>query len=174
MGTLQSLALTFVMEHNPALNIGFDMNLLASAYAGIMSSSIAYYIQGLMMQRKGPVFVTAFNPLVVVIVSIMNFFVLRQGIYLGGVIGVIVLIVGVYFVLWGKHVDHDGEAICSQDNTTLEAIKCCSGNIGLSMMPKIDEANEDVETGKVNVEEKESSVVVVVFGCENVDNFPRC
>lgn len=34
MGTLQSLALTFVMEHNPsALNIGFDMNLLASAYA---------------------------------------------------------------------------------------------------------------------------------------------
>ncbi|KAG2290724.1 hypothetical protein Bca52824_050328 [Brassica carinata] len=175
MGTLQSLALTFVMEHNPsALNIGFDMNLLASVYAGIMSSSIAYYIQGLMMQRKGPVFVTAFNPLVVVIVSIMNFFVLRQGIYLGGVIGVIVLIVGVYFVLWGKHVDHDGEAICSQDNTTLEAIKCCSGNIGLSMMPKIDEANEDVETGKVNVEEKESSVVVVVFGCENVDNFPRC
>lgn len=34
MGTLQSLALAFVMEHNPsALNIGFDMNLLASAYA---------------------------------------------------------------------------------------------------------------------------------------------
>ena len=51
---------------------------------GIMSSSIAYYIQGLMMQRKGPVFVTAFNPLVVVIVSIMSFFVLGQGTYLGG------------------------------------------------------------------------------------------
>jgi drug/metabolite transporter (DMT)-like permease len=85
MGTLQSLALAFVMEHNPsALNIGFDMNLLASAYAGIMSSSIAYYVQGLMMQRKGPVFVTAFNPLIVVIVSIMSFFVLGQGIYLGG------------------------------------------------------------------------------------------
>lgn len=49
-----------------------------------MSSSIAYYVQGLMMQRKGPVFVTAFNPLVVVIVSIMSFFVLGQGIYLGG------------------------------------------------------------------------------------------
>jgi hypothetical protein len=49
-----------------------------------MSSSIAYYVQGLMMQRKGPVFVTAFNPLIVVIVSIMSFFVLGQGIYLGG------------------------------------------------------------------------------------------
>uniref|UniRef100_A0A1J3E424 WAT1-related protein n=1 Tax=Noccaea caerulescens TaxID=107243 RepID=A0A1J3E424_NOCCA len=174
MGTLQSLALAFVMEHNPsALNIGFDMNLLASAYAGIMSSSIAYYVQGLMMQRKGPVFVTAFNPLVVVIVSIMSFFVLGQGIYLGGVIGVVVLTVGVYAVLWGKHVDDEGEAIRREDKV-LEAIKCCSGNNGLSIMPTIDEAGEDVETGKVTAAEKESSVVVVVFCSENVDNVSRC
>ncbi|KAJ4904012.1 WAT1-related protein [Raphanus sativus] len=175
MGTMQSLALTFIMEHNPsALSIGFDMNLLASAYAGIMSSSIAYYIQGLMMQRKGPVFVTAFNPLIVVIVLIMSFFVLGQGIYRGGVIGVIVLTVGVYVVLWGKHVDDDGEARCSQDNTILEAVKCCSGNNGVSIMPKINETNEDVETGKLKPEENESPVVVVVFGCENVDNISWC
>ncbi|KAL0720355.1 hypothetical protein Bca4012_034954 [Brassica carinata] len=174
MGTLQSLALTFVMEHNPAaLNIGFDMNLLASAYAGIMSSSIAYYVQGLMMQRKGPVFVTAFNPLVVVIVSIMSFFVLGQGIYLGGVIGLVVLTLGVYTVLWGKHVDDDGEEIRREDNI-LEAVKCCSGSNGLSIMPTIDEADEDVETGKVQAVEKEASLVVVVFCRENVDNVSRC
>lgn len=174
MGTLQSLALTFVMEHNPsALNIGFDMNLLASAYAGIMSSSIAYYVQGLMMQRKGPLFVTAFNPLVVVIVSIMSFFVLGQGIYLGGVIGVVVLTVGVYAVLWGNHVDDDGQETRPEDNV-LEAVKCCSGNNGLSIMPRIDEADEDVETGKVTATEKEPSVVVVVFCTENVDNVSRC
>ncbi|EOA27257.1 hypothetical protein CARUB_v10023376mg [Capsella rubella] len=171
MGTLQSLALTFIMEHNPsALNIGFDMNLLASAYAGIMSSSIAYYVQGLMMQRKGPVFVTAFNPLVVVIVSIMSFFVLGQGIYLGGIIGVVVLTVGVYAVLWGKHVDDDGEETHHQeDHNVLEAVKCCSGNNGLTIMPKIDEADEeDVETGKVAAEPV-PGVVVLVFCSENVD-----
>lgn len=34
MGTLQSMALTFVMEHNTSVwAIGFDMNLLAAAYA---------------------------------------------------------------------------------------------------------------------------------------------
>ncbi|KFK42327.1 hypothetical protein AALP_AA2G241800 [Arabis alpina] len=175
MGTLQSLALTFVMEHNPsALNISFDTNLFASAYAGIMSSSIAYYVQGLMIQRKGPVFVTAFNPLVVVIVSIMSFFVLGQGIYLGGVVGVVVLTVGVYAVLWGKHVDDDCGEMRPEDNV-LEAVKCCSVNInGLSIMPKIDEVDEDIETGKVTAAEKESSVVVVVFLSENVDNVSRC
>lgn len=34
MGTLQSMALTFVMEHKTSVwTIGFDMNLLAAAYA---------------------------------------------------------------------------------------------------------------------------------------------
>lgn len=86
----------------------------------------------------------------------------------------IVLTVGVYVVLWGKHVDDDGEARCSQDNTILEAVKCCSGNNGVSIMPKINETNEDVETGKLKPEENESPVVVVVFGCENVDNISWC
>ncbi|KAG2332326.1 hypothetical protein Bca52824_003506, partial [Brassica carinata] len=156
--------LTFVMEHNSsALSIGFDMNLLASAYAGVMSSSIAYNIQGLIMQRKGPVFVTAFNPLVVVIVSIMSFFVLEQGIYLGGLIGVVVMTVGVYAVLWGKRVDDVSEELHREDNTVLGAAKCCSSNYGLSVMPKIEEADEDVDTGKVQAAEKESSLVVVFF-----------
>lgn len=34
MGTLQSIAVTFAMEHKPNVwTIGFDMNLLAAAYA---------------------------------------------------------------------------------------------------------------------------------------------
>ena len=34
LGTLQSIAVTFVMEHKPsAWTIGWDMNLLAAAYA---------------------------------------------------------------------------------------------------------------------------------------------
>ncbi|KAL0711113.1 hypothetical protein Bca4012_018091 [Brassica carinata] len=130
---------------------------------GVMSSSIAYNIQGLIMQRKGPVFVTAFNPLVVVIVSIMSFFVLEQGIYLGGLIGVVVMTVGVYAVLWGKRVDDVSEELHREDNTVLGAAKCCSSNYGLSVMPKIEEADEDVDTGKVQAAEKESSLVVVFF-----------
>ncbi|PHU06229.1 WAT1-related protein [Capsicum chinense] len=85
MGTLQSIAVTLVMEHKPsAWAIGFDMNLLAAAYAGIVSSSLAYYVQGLVMEKRGPVFVTAFSPLMMIIVAIMGSFILSEKIYLGG------------------------------------------------------------------------------------------
>ena len=34
MGTLQAIAVTLIMEHKPSVwRIGFDMNLLAAAYA---------------------------------------------------------------------------------------------------------------------------------------------
>ncbi|AES74526.2 glycoside hydrolase family 35 protein [Medicago truncatula] len=58
LGTLQSIDVTFVMEHNPnAWCIGWDMNLLAAAYVGIISSGLTYYVQGIVMEKKGPVFV---------------------------------------------------------------------------------------------------------------------
>lgn len=49
-----------------------------------MSSGIAYYVQGLVMQKRGPVFVTAFNPLIMIIVAFMGSFILAEKIYLGG------------------------------------------------------------------------------------------
>ncbi|KVI03436.1 Drug/metabolite transporter, partial [Cynara cardunculus var. scolymus] len=107
IGTLQSIAVTFVMEHRPSVwSIGWDMNLLAAAYAGIVSSSIAYYVQGLVMEKRGPVFVTAFSPLMMIIVAIMGSFILAEKIYMGGVMGAILIVMGLYSVLWGKYKEH--------------------------------------------------------------------
>jgi len=49
-----------------------------------MSSSIAYYVQGMMTKQKSVIFVTAFNPLVVIIGSIIGFLILNQTLNLGG------------------------------------------------------------------------------------------
>ncbi|KAK7290746.1 hypothetical protein RIF29_05390 [Crotalaria pallida] len=82
-----SAVVTFVVEHKFSVwSIGWDMNLLSAAYAGIVCSGIAYYVQGVVMQRKGPVFVTAFNPLLMLIVVIMDSFIFAGNIYLGGTI----------------------------------------------------------------------------------------
>ncbi|XP_073047078.1 WAT1-related protein At5g07050-like [Primulina eburnea] len=103
LGTLQSIGVTLVMEHKrDAWVIGWDMNLLAAAYAGIVSSGIAYYVQGLVMQKRGPVFVTSFSPLMMIIVAIMGSFILAEKIFVGGVLGAVLIVIGLYAVLWGK------------------------------------------------------------------------
>ncbi|XP_022935197.1 WAT1-related protein At5g07050-like isoform X2 [Cucurbita moschata] len=103
LGTLQAIVVTLAMDHpRHSWSIGWDMNLLAAAYGGIVSSGLAYYLQGLVMKRKGPVFVTAFGPLVIVIVGFMGSLILGERVYVGGIIGAVLIGVGLYSVLWGK------------------------------------------------------------------------
>ncbi|CAL9229468.1 unnamed protein product [Arabidopsis halleri] len=116
IGTLQAVAVTFVMEHNPsAWRIGWDMNLLAAAYSGIVASSISYYVQGIVMKKRGPVFATAFSPLMMVIVAVMGSFVLAEKIFLGGVIGAVLIVIGLYAVLWGKQKENQ-VTICDEQS----------------------------------------------------------
>jgi len=104
VGTIQAIVVTFVMERRPSVwTIGFDMNLLAAAYAGIVTSSIAYYVQGMVIKKTGPVFASAFSPLMMIIVAVMGSFILSEKIYLGAVLGAVVIVVGLYAVLWGNH-----------------------------------------------------------------------
>ncbi|XP_010495095.1 PREDICTED: WAT1-related protein At5g07050-like [Camelina sativa] len=117
IGTIQAVAVTFVMEHNPsAWRIGWDMNLLAAAYSGIVASSISYYVQGIVMKKRGPVFATAFSPLMMVIVAVMGSFVLAENIFLGGVIGAVLIVIGLYAVLWGKQKENQ-VTICEPTKT---------------------------------------------------------
>jgi len=86
------------------------MNLLAAAYAGIVTSSIAYYVQGLVIQKTGPVFASAFSPLMMIVVAVMGSFILAEKIYLGGILGSVLIVIGLYSVLWGKHKETQEES----------------------------------------------------------------
>lgn len=50
---------------------------------GMVTSGVGYYVSGLIMKEKGPVFVTAFNPLNMVIVAILGSFILSEELNLG-------------------------------------------------------------------------------------------
>ncbi|KAL2323339.1 hypothetical protein Fmac_027718 [Flemingia macrophylla] len=73
---------------------------------GIVCSGVGYYLQGVVMQARGPVFVTAFSPLCMVIVAIMGFFILAEQVFLGRLIGAVIICLGLYVVIWGKSKDY--------------------------------------------------------------------
>uniref|UniRef100_A0A0E0DRC1 EamA domain-containing protein n=1 Tax=Oryza meridionalis TaxID=40149 RepID=A0A0E0DRC1_9ORYZ len=148
VGTLQAIVVTFAMEHSMSVwKIGFDMNLLAAAYAGIVTSSIAYYVQGLVMQSRGPVFASAFSPLMMIIVAIMGSFILAENIYLGGIIGSVLIVAGLYSVLWGKHKENAEK----KEDEAMEipvAIKGVDGNGRVMDIVELDEVQ--LEKAQVN------------------------
>jgi drug/metabolite transporter (DMT)-like permease len=148
VGTLQAIVVTLAMEHTTDVwKIGFDMNLLAAAYAGIVTSSIAYYVQGLVIQVRGPVFASAFSPLMMIVVAIMGSFILAENIYLGGIIGSVLIVAGLYSVLWGKH----KESVEKKEIEATEipvAIKGVDGNGRIMDIVELDEVQ--LEKAKAN------------------------
>uniref|UniRef100_A0A2P2NH91 WAT1-related protein n=1 Tax=Rhizophora mucronata TaxID=61149 RepID=A0A2P2NH91_RHIMU len=155
MGTLQAIAVTFVMEHKASVwRIGWDMDLLAAAYAGIVTSSISYYVQGLVIKKKGPVFATAFSPLMMIIVAIMGSFILAEKIYLGGVIGAILIVIGLYSVLWGKHKENNEKM--EEPEEIPDPLKGIQGNGNSKAMI------EDIEANEVGLQKAEANNKVSV------------
>ncbi|KAF8719771.1 hypothetical protein HU200_024527 [Digitaria exilis] len=161
VGTLQAIVVTFVMERETSVwRIGFDMNLLAAAYAGIVTSSIAYYVQGLVIQSRGPVFASAFSPLMMIIVAIMGSFILAENIYLGGIIGSVLIVAGLYSVLWGKH----KENLEKKEAEAMEipvAIKAVDGNGRIVDVVELDEVQ--LEKAQANAK---AAVAITVTGEE--------
>ncbi|XP_073011357.1 WAT1-related protein At1g44800-like [Typha latifolia] len=108
MGAVMSGALALIMEHGNAKPwiIGVDMRLLTAVYAGVVCSGVAYYVQGLVMKQRGPVFVTAFNPLCMIITAVLGSIILAEEITVGSVIGAVIIVIGLYSLIWGKSKDH--------------------------------------------------------------------
>ncbi|KAF8006329.1 hypothetical protein BT93_K0583 [Corymbia citriodora subsp. variegata] len=108
LGTVEGAVVALFMERgNPTVwSIQWDIKLFAAIYSGIVCSGVAYYIQGVVMKDRGPVFVTAFSPLSMVIVAVLSTFILAEQLFLGRVVGAIVIVAGLYLVVWGKSKDY--------------------------------------------------------------------
>ncbi|KAJ0259523.1 WAT1-related protein [Hirschfeldia incana] len=117
MGSIEStIVALFIERGNPsAWAIQLDSKLLAAVYGGVICSGVGYYVQGVIMKTRGPVFVTAFNPLSMVIVAILGSIILAEVMYLGRILGAIVIVLGLYSVLWGKSKDEPSNSFSDMD-----------------------------------------------------------
>nr|GMD59016.1 WAT1-related protein At2g39510-like [Ipomoea batatas] len=108
MGALQGSVVALVAERKnlAAWALHWDTKLLAMVYSGVICSGVTYYLSGIIIKEKGPVFVTAFNPLSTIISAIMGSFILAEQLDLGMALGAVGIMVGLYMVIWGKKHDN--------------------------------------------------------------------
>ncbi|KAJ6810804.1 WAT1-related protein-like [Iris pallida] len=131
VGALLSAAVTLVMErgNTKVWSIGLDMRLFTAAYSGIVCSGVAYYVQGVVMKERGPVFVTAFNPLCMIFTTVMGSIILKEDVTLGRVIGAAIIVVGLYSLIWGKSKDHSAPSVARNEKKAPNLPVSNSGNI---------------------------------------------
>ncbi|RVW24778.1 WAT1-related protein [Vitis vinifera] len=81
-----------------AWKLGWDIRLLTVVYTGVWATGLMVAIMSWAARLRGPLFVSSFYPLMLVTVAILGSLLLDEQLYLE----VVLIVVGLYGVLWGK------------------------------------------------------------------------
>ncbi|PUZ52712.1 hypothetical protein GQ55_6G291600 [Panicum hallii var. hallii] len=102
-GVIQFLIIAAFMERDAdAWKFHSGSEIFTILYAGFIASGVAFAVQIWCIDRGGPVFVAVYQPVQTLVVAIMASLTLGEKFYLGGIIGAVLIIAGLYLVLWGK------------------------------------------------------------------------
>ncbi|VAI09996.1 unnamed protein product [Triticum turgidum subsp. durum] len=111
VGGVQSAAFTLLLQHERQdWLIGFGLKFWCIIYSGLACSGFTVFAQLWCTEKKGPVFVTMFNPVSTIMVAILAYFIFGENLYVGSIIGGVVVILGLYMLLWGKDKDQEYNA----------------------------------------------------------------
>ncbi|THU61504.1 hypothetical protein C4D60_Mb07t23980 [Musa balbisiana] len=100
---LQAAALSLAIQRSFSMWIlKTKLELITVLYSGIVGSGIGFLAMSWCVEKRGPLFTAAFTPLIQIIVAVIDTSVLHERIYLGSVLGSALVILGLYFLLWGK------------------------------------------------------------------------
>ncbi|XP_047147631.1 WAT1-related protein At1g25270-like [Vigna umbellata] len=78
------------------------IRILATLYSGIAVTAFVNIITSWCVRKKGPLYVSVFNPLELVLVAATAPLLLQEKLYLGSVLGASLIVCGLYMVLWSK------------------------------------------------------------------------
>ncbi|KAL2559685.1 WAT1-related protein [Forsythia ovata] len=101
--TIQAGAVSLIAERDiTAWRLQADMGLVAIFYAGIVNITLRLFIMSWCLPRTGPLFVSLFNPLTIVIAVVIGVVFQGEVLYCGSVAGALILVIGFYAVMWGR------------------------------------------------------------------------
>ncbi|KAK4742169.1 hypothetical protein SAY87_000170 [Trapa incisa] len=103
MSSLQAVAYALYREKDwSQWRLGWNIRLLAVSYVGIIGSGLNLTLVTWGVRMRGPLFVSVFTPLTLVLVALVSSLLLDEQLHLGCVLGSGLIVAGLYIVLWAK------------------------------------------------------------------------
>ncbi|KAF5726761.1 WAT1-related protein [Tripterygium wilfordii] len=100
---IQSFIVCLFVEREPgAWSLVPDVKLIAVLYSGVFGSAFQVGICTWCLRKTGPVFISMFKPLGIVIAVVVGVVFQGDYFYLGSLVGATVIVIGFYAVMWGK------------------------------------------------------------------------
>ncbi|KAL9332429.1 hypothetical protein ACSQ67_002039 [Phaseolus vulgaris] len=119
LASFQCIIIALCFNHSAsAWSLHDGIKLSSALYAGVLSTGLGYSLMSWAIERKGPLYVSVFTPLQLVLTAILSWALLREKLYVGTAIGSLLIVLGLYSVLWGK-----SEEVKTIDDAVKETVK---------------------------------------------------
>uniref|UniRef100_A0A7N0UQR7 WAT1-related protein n=1 Tax=Kalanchoe fedtschenkoi TaxID=63787 RepID=A0A7N0UQR7_KALFE len=101
--SIQCVFVSLIINHSSAAWLPKSgIQIGAIFYAGIVPSAIGFCLMSWTTGKRGPLYVSVFSPLLLIIVAILSWALMNEKLYVGTLLGAVLIVVGLYTVLWGK------------------------------------------------------------------------
>ncbi|KAA8533117.1 hypothetical protein F0562_033350 [Nyssa sinensis] len=101
--TVQSAVVALIAERDPrSWRLGLDTRLIAVLYIAVIGTAFRISVTTWCLGRTGPLFVSMFKPLAIVVAIVLGVVFLGDVFYFGSLVGALVIVTGFYTVVWGK------------------------------------------------------------------------
>ncbi|KAK4377125.1 hypothetical protein RND71_003421 [Anisodus tanguticus] len=110
---------------------------ISVVYNGTVCSSLALYLSSWCIEKKGLLYVSMFNPFLLIIAAFLSWILLREKLYVGIVVGSILTVVGLYGFLWGqkKEMEQSKNDVEEEDKeANKEENQLCKGDLELQLV----------------------------------------
>ncbi|CAN8308806.1 unnamed protein product [Cochlearia groenlandica] len=119
-GTVQCGLLSLIKTRNLQDWILRDeLTIVTIVIAGVVVQGMCTVGISWCIKQRGPVFTSAFSPIILMSATLFDFLVLDRMIYLGSVIGSVVVVIGLYIFLWSKSKQIDESKISNLPTTNM-------------------------------------------------------
>lgn len=102
-GSLQAFVIGILIDPDKsAWRLNWDLQLLTVIYSGVFNTGVAFLLMSWAVKRRGPIYPSMFNSLAMIATVIMDSALLGTSLFLGSIVGILLVILGLYAFLWGK------------------------------------------------------------------------
>ncbi|CAL2244096.1 unnamed protein product [Prunus armeniaca] len=103
MATLQSTVIGLFLDRRAASwRLGWNLQLVTIIYSGALTTAATFCLISWAISVQGPLYPPMFNPLSLIFVALSSALILGEEIRIGTLLGMILIMFGLYSFLWGK------------------------------------------------------------------------
>ncbi|CAB4280346.1 unnamed protein product [Prunus armeniaca] len=102
-GAIQSAILGFCTGRNLSMWVlRGRTQVITVLFSGMIASGLGFVGMSWCVKKRGPVFTAAFSPLVQILAALISIPIFHEQLHLGSLLGSVIVIIGLYILLWGK------------------------------------------------------------------------